>query len=75
VILDVQMPGMDGFGLQQRLVADNRRIPVVFLTAHGDGAARARATRAGVVGFLRKPFDEEALLGVVHSVLTSASSD
>ena len=69
LILDVRMPGMSGLELQRQLAADQRRIPIIFITAHGDDDTRARALQAGAVDFLAKPFSEEALLTAVHSAL------
>lgn len=72
LILDVRMPGMGGLELQQRLAADNYRIPIIFVTAHAsDTEARARALQLGAVDFLFKPFSEEALLNDVYKVLGS----
>jgi FixJ family two-component response regulator len=68
LILDVRMPGMDGLELQRQLAASHR-IPIIFITGHGDEDTRERALRAGAVGFLAKPFSEEALLSAVHSAL------
>jgi len=69
LILDVRMPGMSGLDLQRQLVAVNSRIPIVFITSHGDDDARARALEAGAVAFLYKPFREEALLKAIDSAL------
>jgi len=69
LILDVRMPGMSGLDLQRQLVATNCRIPIIFITSHGDGDARARALEAGAVDFLYKPFREEALLKAIDSAL------
>jgi FixJ family two-component response regulator len=71
LILDVRMPGMSGLDLQRQLVATNCRIPIIFITSHGDGDARARALEAGAVDFLYKPFREEALLKAIDSALSS----
>ena len=65
LILDVRMPGMSGLELQAELAASNRRIPIIFVSAHSLEEARARALSAGAVAFLRKPFSEDALLGAV----------
>jgi FixJ family two-component response regulator len=69
LILDVRMPGMSGLDLQRQLVANNSRIPIIFITSHGDDDARARALAAGAVAFLYKPFREEALLEAIDSAL------
>jgi len=69
LIADVRMPGMTGLQLQRQLTATGFRIPIVFITAHGDDATRARALRAGAVAFLLKPFSEQALLDAVQAAL------
>ena len=69
LILDVRMPGMDGFELQRRLEASQYEIPVIFITAHGDEELRQRALLAGAVDYLLKPFTEEALLNAVQAAL------
>ena len=69
LVLDVRMQGMNGLELQRRLVASQCRIPVIFISAHGDEEVRARALREGAVDFLIKPFSEEALLNAIQSAL------
>ena len=69
LITDIRMPGMSGLELQARLNADRYRIPIIFLTAHGDEKMRMQALRAGAVEFLAKPFDAEALLENVRAAL------
>ncbi len=73
LIADIRMPGMSGLDLQARLNADHRKIPIVFITAHGDEKMRMRALRAGAVEFLAKPFDEEALLLCVRAAVENRS--
>lgn len=69
VILDVQMPGMDGLELQMRLAAAAHSIPIIFITAYSDERARSRALQGGAVSFLAKPFREDALLDAVQSAI------
>jgi FixJ family two-component response regulator len=75
LILDVQMPGMDGLELQRRLAAASHPIPIVFITAYGDGNTRAQALRGGAVSFLSKPFSEDALLDAVQSAVEVETRD
>jgi FixJ family two-component response regulator len=65
LIADVRMPGMSGLELQDRLSAAGCSIPIVFISAHDDNEARARALRAGAIDFLQKPFSEDSLLGAI----------
>jgi FixJ family two-component response regulator len=69
LILDVRMPGISGLDLQRQLISADCRIPIIFITSHADGDARARALEAGAVDFLYKPFREEALLKAIDSAL------
>lgn len=69
LIADIRMPGISGLELQAKLNADRCRIPIIFITAHGDEKMRLQALRAGAVEFLAKPFDDEALLVSVRSAL------
>ena len=69
LIVDIRMPGMSGLDLQSRLNGERLRIPIIFITAHGDERMRMQALRAGAVEFLAKPFDDEVLLDTVRAVL------
>jgi FixJ family two-component response regulator len=71
LIADIRMPGMSGLELQAKLNAEHCRIPIIFITAHGDEKMRMQALRAGAVEFLAKPFDDEALLKSVRAALDS----
>jgi FixJ family two-component response regulator len=71
LIADIRMPGMSGLELQARLNAERCRIPIIFITAHGDEKMRMQALRAGAVEFLAKPFEDEALLASVRAALES----
>lgn len=70
LVTDIRMPGMSGLELQSRLNADRNKIPIIFLTAHGDEDIRLQAMRAGAVEFMAKPFDDEALLECVRAALS-----
>ena len=67
LILDVYLPGMSGFELQNHLNVEQRRIPIVFITAHSDEASRQRALKAGAVDFLGKPVRRESLFKAIQS--------
>jgi FixJ family two-component response regulator len=71
LIADIRMPGMSGLELQAQLNAERCRIPIIFITAHGDAKMRIQALRAGAVEFLSKPFDNKALLESVRAALES----
>jgi FixJ family two-component response regulator len=71
LITDIRMPGMSGLDLQAHLNAERCRIPIIFITAHGDEKMRLRARREGAVEFLSKPFDNEVLLDGVRAALES----
>jgi FixJ family two-component response regulator len=71
LILDVRMPGMNGLDLQSHLAVTRHQISIVFVTAHGDEEARQRALSGGAVGYLLKPFSEEALLKAIDAALQS----
>jgi FixJ family two-component response regulator len=69
VISDVQMPNMSGLELQERLVAQGSRTPIIFITAFPDEGVRARAMNAGAICFLNKPFDMQALMKCLGEAL------
>ena len=69
LILDVHMPGINGLELQERLVASNSEIPIIFITAFTDERARLQALKAGAVGYLAKPFADDELLNCIHTAL------
>ena len=69
LITDIRMPGMSGLELQAQLNTERCRIPIIFITAHGDEKMRLQARRQGAVEFLAKPFDEETLLESVRVAL------
>jgi FixJ family two-component response regulator len=61
LISDIQMPGLSGLDLQDRLLAEGHKMPVIFVTAYPE-RFRDRAIAAGAVGFLSKPFPEGSLI-------------
>jgi FixJ family two-component response regulator len=69
LIADIRMPGMSGLELQAKLKAERCRIPIIFITAHGDAEMRIHAMREGAVEFLSKPFDDAVLLEIVYAAL------
>ena len=69
LITDVQMPGMTGIELQDRLIAQGHSVPVIFITAFPEMRARAQALAAGAVGFLAKPFDDHNLISCLTTRL------
>jgi FixJ family two-component response regulator len=69
VLLDIQMPGLDGLQLQQRLQASAHGIPIVFITGYGDIPMSVKAMKAGAVDFLPKPFRDDDLLGAVQQAI------
>ncbi len=69
IIIDVQMPGMDGMQLQAELLERGMLLPIVFLTGHGDIPMSVRAIKAGAVDFLTKPFTRERLMVSVRQAL------
>jgi FixJ family two-component response regulator len=72
LITDVQMPGLNGIDLQDRLIARGDRIPIIFMTGYPDDGVRARAMKAGAVGFLNKPFSPDHFIGCIEKALKAA---
>ena len=69
VISDVQMPGLSGVELQSQLIARGNRTPVIFVTASTEERTRARALKAGAIGVLSKPLNEERLIEYIQTAL------
>ena len=69
LVLDVRLPGLSGLDFQRELAARNTRIPIIFLTGHGDIPMSVRAMKAGAVEFLTKPFRDQDLLDAVRIAL------
>ena len=66
LVLDVRLPGVSGLDFQSELAKANIRIPIVFITGHGDIPMTVKAMKAGAVEFLTKPFREQDLLDAVR---------
>ena len=73
LITDLHMPGMSGADLQDRLIADGRQIPMIFVTAYYEEKIRDRVLDAGAFGFLRKPFNDESLIECLDKALNAVS--
>jgi FixJ family two-component response regulator len=69
LILDIRMPEMDGLELQHRLAEINKRVPIVFVTAHANDIEEKRAIKGGAVAVLRKPVSEELLFNAIQAAL------
>jgi FixJ family two-component response regulator len=69
LVLDVRLPGISGLDLQRQLHAANVKIPIIFITAHGDIPMSVRAMKAGAIEFLTKPFRDQDLLDAIQAGL------
>jgi FixJ family two-component response regulator len=69
LILDVRLPGINGLDFQRELADAGIRIPIIFITGHGDIPMSVRAMKSGAVEFLTKPFRDQDLLDAVHQAL------
>ena len=69
LIVDVQMPGMNGLELQSHLATVGYKIPIIFITAYDNKEARKQALQAGAIAFLGKPFSDELLLRALRAAL------
>jgi FixJ family two-component response regulator len=72
MIADVHMPHMTGIELYRRLLEQGHAIPTILITAYPNDGVRDRALADGVICYLTKPFDDNALIGCVQSALQSA---
>ncbi len=71
LVLDLQLPGMDGLDVQRELARSGDSMPIIFLTGHGDIPTTVKAMKSGAVEFLTKPFDDEHLLNAIHQALAA----
>ena len=70
LILDIKLPGMNGFQLQECLCASYTGIPVIFMTGHDRPGMEGQALRFGAIAYLRKPFEEQAILDAIQPYCT-----
>jgi len=70
LVLDMNLPGVNGLELQEKLAKSDAQLPIIFLTGHGDIPMTVRAVKAGAVNFLTKPFDDEELLNTIRQCIT-----
>jgi FixJ family two-component response regulator len=71
LIVDVQMPQMNGLDVQDQLGKNGQQIPMIFITAHDEAGVRDKALAGGAVAFLRKPFNDELLIKTLQEALKS----
>jgi FixJ family two-component response regulator len=71
LVLDVSLPGVDGLELQRKLADAGFRIPIVFMTGHGDIPMTVKAIKSGAVEFLTKPFVDQDLLNAIQQAFDS----
>ena len=71
LLLDIRLPGINGFDLQEKLLAAGVQMPVIFITGQDRAGMEERAMRLGASAYLRKPVDEETLLGAIRLAMKS----
>jgi FixJ family two-component response regulator len=69
LVLDVRLPGVNGLDFQRQLADSGVRIPIIFITGHGDISMSVKAMKSGAVEFLTKPFRDDDLLNAIHQAL------
>ena len=69
LVLDVRMPGLSGLDLQEKLSAQQIRIPIIFITGHGEVSAAVRAMKSGAIDFIEKPFSDQVLLNRIQQAI------
>jgi FixJ family two-component response regulator len=69
LVLDIELPGLNGLELQERLAVDRSEMPIIFITGHDDVPETIRAINGGAVEFLRKPFAADALLQALERAI------
>lgn len=74
LILDINLPDLNGLDLQERIATDRAETPIIFLTGHGDVPMSVRAMKAGAAEFLTKPFEHGVLLSAVHHAIARSET-
>ena len=74
LVLDMQMPGLSGLELQDRLREIRETMPIIFVTGHASVASTVHAMKAGAVELLEKPFDDKALIDAIHSSIEKSKA-
>jgi FixJ family two-component response regulator len=74
VLLDIRMPGLDGYAVARRLAERIDRIPIIFLSAHDSASNRRQAEKQGATAFLRKPASERKILAAIREALNPAGT-
>ena len=69
LVLDVRMPGLSGFDLQEELAKAGLTMPIIFITGHGNIPMSVRAIKDGALDFLEKPFEDQALLDLIQNAI------
>jgi FixJ family two-component response regulator len=69
LVLDVRLPDLTGLGLQGELAKNGRKVPIIFITGHGDIPMSVQAMKAGALEFLTKPFGDDELLAAIRQAL------
>jgi FixJ family two-component response regulator len=70
LLLDIRMPGMSGFELQEHLATPESHIPVIYITGHDRFGMEEKAMKLGAIAYLRKPFDGQLLLDAIQQAST-----
>jgi FixJ family two-component response regulator len=74
LILDVNLPGLNGLDLQKHIAADRISMPIIFITGHGDIPMSVQAMKAGAVEFLTKPLGEDVLLNAIKNAIERSTT-
>jgi len=69
LVLDIQLPGMTGFDLEEKLTSKGTTYPIIFMTAHENRQWQKRAEEIGAISYLKKPFDENVFLDAIGRCL------